>query len=91
MTIEIKGYVVTGTPAEIRELLQMDAPKKEETTKPAPAEKKPAVKKAPGKKIDWGKAMALRKAGWSYDKIGEELHVSGVTISAHLRKMEAAQ
>ncbi len=90
MTLEINGYVITGTPAEMRELLQMDAPKKAEAVKAEtaqkPVEKKPAAKK---KQIDWGKAQALRNAGWSYDKIGEELKVSGVTISAHLKKMEA--
>ena len=40
------------------------------------------------KEVDWGKAKALRDAGWSYDKIGEELRISGVTVSAHLRQME---
>lgn len=38
--------------------------------------------------VDWGKAKALRKAGWSYDKIGDELGISGVTVSAHLKEME---
>ena len=89
MTLEINGYIITGTPAEMRELLQMDTPKKAEAVKAEPAQKpvvkKPAVK---SKQIDWGKAQALRNAGWSYDKIGEELKVSGVTISAHLKKME---
>lgn len=47
---------------------------------------KPRPVQKPKKKVDWAKAKALRNAGWSYDKIGEELGVSGVTVSAHLKK-----
>lgn len=45
--------------------------------------KKPPVKeKAP---LDMGKVKALRRAGWSYDKIGDEMGVSGPTISNRLK------
>lgn len=93
MKLTRNGYTIEGTPAEMIELTDLlkecDAPADpepvrggEQKPKPAP---KPAAKPA-GKKIDWAKAAALRKAGWSYDKIGDELGVSGVTVSAHLNK-----
>lgn len=50
-----------------------------------PEKPKPAKKTD---KVDWPKAKALRDAGWSYDKIGDELGISGVTVSAHLKEME---
>lgn len=52
---------------------------------PKPEKPKPAKKTD---KVDWPKAKALRDAGWSYDKIGDELGISGVTVSAHLKEME---
>ena len=85
MKITLNGYELDGTPEEMLQLIGlMAAPVPD--PKPAP---KPAAKPAPkptGKKIDWAKAAALRKAGWSYDKIGEEFGISGVTVSAHLKK-----
>lgn len=93
MIINLEGYDITGTPAEILELLDLlagevaavEAVPDPEPPKPKPAPKKPTGRSG-GKKVDWGKAAALRKAGWSYDKIGDELGVSGVTVSAHLNK-----
>jgi len=89
MIINIEGYDLTGTPAEILELLDLLASEVNAVEAvpnpepPAPAPKtKPAAKT---KKIDWNKARALRDAGWSYAKIGDELGVSDVTVSAHLR------
>jgi len=38
--------------------------------------------------IDTGKLLALRKAGWSMKKIGEELHISEATVWNYLKKME---
>lgn len=60
----------------------------EQDSKLQPAQKQ---KKTPAKTkdVDWGKARALRKAGWSYEKIGDELGISGVTVSAHLRGRES--
>ena len=92
MKIEYRGYEVFGTPAEIIELVNLsggvaapdpDHAQADKPVKPVPKPKRPADKPA-GKKVDWAKAAALRKAGWSYDKIGEELGVSGVTVSTHL-------
>ncbi len=90
MKINLEGYDITGTPAEILELLDLLG-KEIEAFEGAPAAvvetpEAPAPKKPTGKKVDWAKAKALRDAGWSYKAIGEELHVSDVTVRAHLIK-----
>lgn len=92
----INGITIEATPAEVYELVTTDKPvtMPDLTQEPAPVETavavttktKTATKTQPtGKQIDWGKARALRNAGWSYEAIGEELGCSGVTVSAHLR------
>lgn len=47
------------------------------------------------KKIDWDKACALKKAGWSNKQIAEELHANEGTIGAmiykHLEKYNAGE
>lgn len=54
----------------------------EKTSAPAPVKK---ISK-PKKDVDWAKARVLRNAGWSYEKIGDELNVSTQTVINHLRK-----
>ena len=96
MRIELEGYMIDGTPAEMLELLDLladevaavEEPAPEPEPAPAPKPKKPVPKKPAGKKLDWGRAMALRKAGWSYKAIGEELGCADVTVAAHLKPME---
>lgn len=61
-----------------------------ETAERRPAAVRPKAKPTKTDSVDWPKAKALRDAGWSYDKIGEELKVSGVTVAAHLKKMQEA-
>lgn len=89
MIINIEGYDLIGTPAEILELLDLlanDVKAVEAVPDPEPPAQTPKTKPAAkAKKIDWNKARALRDAGWSYAKIGDELGVSDVTVSAHLR------
>lgn len=99
MKITLNDRELTGTPAEMLELLELLAGEKKpaaqepdrggaDKPKPKPKQTKPAAKKATGKNIDWGKAMVLRKAGWSYKAIGENLNVSDVTVAAHLKPLE---
>lgn len=45
-------------------------------------------KQTRSKNLDDGKILALRKAGWSYDKIAEELKCSPQTVANHLKAME---
>lgn len=97
------NITVTAEPEEVYMLLWIHnkmskpapapviAPETPESAAPAvvAVETPEAPKKVPARKaIDWGKAQALRKAGWTYDKIGDELGISGVTVSAHLKEME---
>lgn len=41
------------------------------------------------KPLDMGKVFALRRAGWTLDKIGEEFGVSAQTVSNQIKKYEA--
>lgn len=54
---------------------------------PEPEPKKPAPKKPAGKiNIDMGKVKALRNAGWSFDKIADEMGCSSQTIANRLKE-----
>ena len=35
-----------------------------------------------------GKMLALRKAGWTYEKIADEMHCSAQTVINHIKEME---
>lgn len=67
------------------------APETPESAAPAvEAAETPETKPAPAKRpVDWGKAKALRKAGWSLAKIADELGVSVPTVSRHLKEVKA--
>lgn len=41
------------------------------------------------KKVDTGKLLALRKAGWTIEKIADELSISVGTVCNYLKKLEA--
>lgn len=41
--------------------------------------------------VDTGKLIALRKAGWTIEKIADELSVSTGTVCNYLKKMEEGQ
>lgn len=83
MTIKLFDTTVTGTPEETYELLMLLGIIV--TRKPVKTEQKP-VKTEQKKTVDWAKAKALREAGWSYEKIGDELGITGVTVAAHLKE-----
>lgn len=87
----MKIIIIDATVAELKESRILDmiriSEAKQEVVTAAPTEpEKPKTKKTDA--VDWPKAKALRDAGWSYDKIGDELGISGVTVSAHLKEME---
>lgn len=72
-----------SSPEPVEDAPAPDPVEQEAEPKPAPAPKKPKKpRKAP--QTDWGKARALRNAGWSYANIGRELHVSAQTVANHL-------
>lgn len=54
------------------------APKGFEREKQEPQEPK---EKKVRKKIDYGKIMALRKAGWSNEKIADEMHMTKASVA----------
>lgn len=54
--------------------------------KPVVVKKRQAANK---RDIDMPKVMALRKAGWTYEKIGVEFGVTDQTIINHIRAWEA--
>ena len=53
-----------------------------------PDQAEPKVKKKTGRKkeIDWGKADACRKAGWSVPKIADELKCSEAAVYNHFKE-----
>ena len=64
-----------------------DEPIEVADTKPEPEPETPASKYAP-KNLDNGKIAALHRAGWSNEKIADELHTTGVTIGNRIKKMK---
>ena len=55
-----------------------------EDEKPAPETKKSTRKID----LDMGRVKALRNAGWTIEKIADDLHVSSATISTRLKQEE---
>ena len=58
-----------------------------------PVEKKPEPVKAEAKKggkkpLDDAKMLALRKAGWSYEKIADEMRCATQTVINHIKEKE---
>lgn len=56
-----------------------------EEPKPEP---KPAKKSGQKKPLDMSKVKALRNAGWSFNKIGDEMGVSAQTIENRMKEHE---
>lgn len=87
MRTEYNGLIITGTPEELMAFAQLVTAKPKPEPKQEP--KKPAPKKPAGKiNIDMGKVKALRNAGWSFDKIGDEMGVSAQTIANRMKEYE---
>ena len=88
MEMKINDYTLTGTPAEMVEFITLNT---EQAAPEAPAPEVPEapkpVKKTRQKAVDWAKAIALRKAGWTYDAIASELHVGKPTVVNHMKTM----
>lgn len=62
-----------------------EAQKVEPVKLKAPKESKPSGNK---RKLDDGKMLALRRAGWSYEKIADEMHCAPQTVINHIRDKE---
>lgn len=82
-------YDIEGTVEEIKELLGMMQPKavvQEEQPK-AVVKAKPKSKKK--KEVDVGKIRALNKAGWSVEKIADEMRIGKSTVYKKLKENAA--
>lgn len=53
-----------------------------------PQKQEPEKAEGKRKKLDDGKMLALRKAGWSYEKIADEMGCSTPTVINHIRERE---
>lgn len=79
MELKRNDMTITGTPAEMAELIRLM------TAEPKKAQKKEPTNKKP---LDMGKVKALRKAGWTLEKIADEMGCSAQTIANKLKGAE---
>lgn len=79
MELKQNDMTITGTPAEMAELIRLM------TAEPKKVQKKEPTNK---KDIDMGKVKALRKAGWTLEKIADEMGCSAQTIANKLKGAE---
>lgn len=95
MILDFCGFKVEGTPDEILDLIEQsaiprDKRKKQEAAVPEPERqpKQPKAKPKNCKDLDVGKIKALRDAGWTLEKIADEMHCSAQTVANKLKTME---
>lgn len=70
-------------------LIEEEDPQPEPKTKPEPkAKPKTEPKKSGPTGIDHGKLIALHKAGWSIEKIADEMGCTTTTVRNHIRQEE---
>lgn len=79
MELKRNDMAITGTPAEMAELIRLM------TAEPKKVQKKEPTNK---KDIDMGKVKALRKAGWTLEKIADKMGCSAQTIANKLKVAE---
>lgn len=79
MELKRNDMTITGTPAEMAELIRLM------TAEPKKVQKKEPTNK---KELDMGKVKALRKAGWTLEKIADEMGCSAQTIANKLKGAE---
>ena len=88
MTIKWE-YDIEGTVEEIKELLGMMQPKAVVQEEPPKAEVKAKPKQKKKKEVDVGKIRALNKAGWSVEKIADEMRIGKSTVYKKLKENAA--
>lgn len=83
------GWTIDGTPEEILTIVQLSAQGDTSTKPTCKATTTPAIietaDKTPAKRIDWPKAEALKKAGWSIKAIAAEIGSTYATVYAHFK------
>ena len=88
MTIKWE-YDIEGTVEEIKELLGMMQSKAEVQEEPPKAVVKAKPKPKKKKEVDVGKIRALNKAGWSVEKIADEMRIGKSTVYKKLKENAA--
>ena len=88
MTIKWE-YDIEGTVEEIKELLGMMQPKAVVQEEPPKAEVKAKPKPKKKREVDVGKIRALNKAGWSVEKIADEMRIGKSTVYKKLKENAA--
>lgn len=88
MTIKWE-YDIEGTVEEIKELLGMMQPKAVVQEEPPKAVVKAKPKAKKKKEVDVGKIRALNKAGWSVEKIADEMRIGKSTVYKKLKENAA--
>lgn len=79
--------VIYLTDEEEKTEVVFDKPISVPEPEPEPEPETPASKYAP-KNLDNGKIAALHRAGWTNEKIADEMHTTGVTIGNRIKKMK---
>lgn len=74
------------TAVKVWEALEVNVPSDQPSE--IPVEKKQEKKQPKRRPLDDGKILALRTAGWSLQKIADEMNVSQQTIANHLDAMK---
>ena len=82
-------YDIEGTVEEIKELLGMMQPKAVVQEEPPKAVVKTKPKAKKKKEVDVGKIRALNKAGWSVEKIADEMRIGKSTVYKKLKENAA--
>lgn len=82
-------YDIEGTVEEIKELLGMMQPKAVVQEEPPKTEVKAKPKPKKKKEVDVGKIRALNKAGWSVEKIADEMRIGKSTVYKKLKEHAA--
>ena len=82
-------YDIEGTVEEIKELLSMMQPKAVVQEEPPKAVVKAKPKPKKKKEVDVGKIRALNKAGWSVEKIADEMRIGKSTVYKKLKENAA--
>ena len=82
-------YDIEGTVEEIKELLGMMQPKAVVQEEPPKVEVKAKPKPKKKKEVDVGKIRALNKAGWSVEKIADEMRIGKSTVYKKLKENAA--
>ena len=82
---DVSVHYILGLNDMARHLICNCPDKPEPAPTPEPQQEKKSTRKID---LDMGRVKALRSAGWTIEKIADDLHVSSATISTRLKQEE---